>query len=382
MVHAAPSHPNLALVGQPHARAEMATPALVIELPALEANIAAMAAFARAHHVNLRPHAKTHKSAQIANRQVASGAVGVCTAKLGEAEALTAAGIKNILITSPIVTPNALHRLARLNGDSDGLIVTVDHADAIPGLADAARRSRKPIQVLVDLNIGLCRTGIAPGEQALALGRAVAGSPDLRLLGLQAYGGQLQHIEAYAERRAKSLAALEPVAATRDLYVRHGLPCSIISGSGTGTFRIDVAARVFTELQVGSYVFMDREYNDVKGEDGALGFQTALFVETSVISVNTPRIATTDAGLKSFATEAGPPPIHSGAPDGTTYFFFGDEQGGLSFASGSNGLALGARLRCVTPHCDPTVNLYDFYHVMDGDRLVALWPVDARGRSF
>jgi 3-hydroxy-D-aspartate aldolase len=382
MVHAAPSHPNLHLVGQADARARMATPALIVELGALEANIAAMADFASKHGVGLRPHAKTHKSAQIAKRQIAAGAVGACTAKLGEAEALTAAGVSNILITSPIVTPNALERLARLNAAAEGLIVVVDHPSAVDGLAEAGRRSGKPLQALVDLNIGLSRTGIAPGDAAVNLGKAVSASPDLRLAGLQAYGGHLQHIEDFAVRRAKGLAALEPVAATRDLFLKTGLPCSIVSGSGTGTFHIDVAARVFTELQVGSYVFMDREYNDVKGEAGGLGFQTSLFVETSVISIGTPGIATTDAGLKSFATEAGPPPIRSGAPEGTKYFYFGDEQGGLAFPPGSNGLPLGARVRCVTPHCDPTVNLYDFYHVMDGEKLVALWPVEARGRSY
>lgn len=382
MVHAAPSHPNLRLAGQVDARGRMATPALVIELSALEANIAAMADFAAANGVHLRPHAKTHKSAQIAKRQVAAGAIGACTAKLGEAEALTAAGIADILVTSPIVTPNALERLAQLNAVAQGLIVVVDHPSAVAGLANAAQRSGKPLQVLVDLNIGLSRTGTAPGDAALGLAKAVAAAPQLRLLGLQAYGGHLQHIEDFAQRRTKGLAALEPVAAARDLLLKNGLPCPIVSGSGTGTFRIDVSAKLFTELQVGSYVFMDREYNDVKGERGGLGFQTALFVETSVISVNTPGIATTDAGLKSFATEAGPPPLHSGAPEGTKYFFFGDEQGGLAFPPGSNGLPLGARLRCVTPHCDPTVNLYDFYHVMDGDRLVALWPVEARGRSY
>lgn len=387
MVHAAPSHPNLPLVGQADARGRMATPALVVELSALEGNIASMSAFASANGVALRPHAKTHKSAQIAKRQAAAGAIGICVAKLGEAEALTAAGIDNILVTSPIVTQNALERLARLNAAANGLIVTADHPNALPGLSDAGSRSGKPIKVLVDLNIGLSRTGIAPGDAAFALGQAVAASRHLRLLGLQAYGGHLQHIENFAERRTKALAALEPVAATRELFVKMGLPCSIVSGSGTGTFRIDVAAGVFTELQVGSYVFMDREYNDVNGDaiDGkvsGLGFQTSLFVEASVISANTPGIATTDAGLKSFATEAGPPPIHSGAPEGTRYFFFGDEQGGLAFSPGSNGLALGARVRCVTPHCDPTVNLYDFYHVMDGERLVALWPVEARGRSY
>jgi D-serine deaminase-like pyridoxal phosphate-dependent protein len=360
----------------------MATPALVVELSALNANVAAMAAFASAHGVQVRPHAKTHKCGQIARKQIAAGAVGVCTAKLGEAEALTAAGIANILVTSPIVTANALARLARLNAEATGLTVVVDHPSAVEGLAQAARRSGRSLQILVDLNIGLCRTGVAPGASALELGQAVARAPQLTLMGLQAYAGQLQHVEDFADRRTKSLAALESVAATRDQFVRNALPCPIVSGSGTGTFRTDVEARVFTELQVGSYVFMDREYNDVKGENGGLGFQTALFVETSVISANTPGIATTDAGLKSFATEAGPPPIHSGAPEGTKYFFFGDEQGGLAFSPGSNGLPLGARLRCVTPHCDPTVNLYDVLHVMDGDALVALWPVEGRGRAY
>jgi 3-hydroxy-D-aspartate aldolase len=382
MVHTAPSHPNLHLVGEADARARMATPALIVELPLLETNISTMSRFAAAHGVKLRPHAKTHKCSQIAKRQVEAGAIGICSAKLGEAEALTAAGIANILVTSPIVTPNSIARLARLNAEAVGLIVVVDHFSAVAGLAEAARQSGKPLQVLVDLNIGLCRTGIAPGDAALKLAEAVVGVPALQLLGLQAYGGQLQHIEDFAERRTKAIAALEPVAATRDLFQKHGLTCSIVSGSGTGTAQIDVQAGVFTELQAGSYVFMDREYNDVKGENGGLGFQTSLFVETSVISVGTPGIATTDAGLKSFATEAGPPPIHSGAPSGTKYFFFGDEQGGLAFSPGSNGTPLGSRLRCVTPHCDPTVNLYDFYHAMDGERLVALWPIEARGRSY
>lgn len=382
MVHAAPSHPNLHLVGRADARPQMATPALVVELPALNRNIAAMAAFAAAHGVKIRPHAKTHKCSQIARAQIAAGAVGLCVAKLGEAEAMTAAGLSGILVTSPVVTPNALARLGRLNAVAEGLIVTIDHIDMVPHLAAAAQASGRPLQVLVDLNIGLCRTGIAPGEAAATLGQAVAASPHLRLSGLQAYAGQLQHVEDYVERRAKSRAALEPVAATRDLFLTAGLPCPIVSGSGTGTFRIDAELRVFTEIQAGSYVFMDREYNDVKGDGGSLGFETSLFVETSVISVNTPGIATTDAGLKSFATEAGPPPISCGAPEGTKYFFFGDEQGGLAFAPGSNGLPLGARLRCVTPHCDPTVNLYDFYHVMDGEKLVALWPIEGRGRTF
>lgn len=382
MVHAVPSHPNLHLAGRADARTHLATPALVLDYPAFQANVAAMADFAAAHGVKLRPHAKTHKCAQIARAQVAAGAIGICVAKLGEAEALSAAGLSNILVTSPIVTVSGLRRLAVLNAQTEGLIVTIDHPDMVPVLAEAAQTSGKPLQVLVDLNIGLSRTGTMPGAKAIALAQLVAKHSGLRLLGLQAYAGQLQHVSDYAERRAKSLAVLEPVATTRDAMVKAGLPCFVVSGSGTGTCHIDVDARVFTELQVGSYVFMDREYNDVRGPAQGLGFATALFVETSVISINTPGIATTDAGLKSFATEAGVPPIHSGAPAGTKYFFFGDEQGGLAFAPGANGLSLGDRVRCVTPHCDPTVNLYSVLHVMQDDKLIALWPIEARGASY
>jgi D-serine deaminase-like pyridoxal phosphate-dependent protein len=382
MIHAGPSHPNLALVGKPDARGLMATPALIVDLPVLRSNIALMADFVRAHGVALRPHAKTHKCSQIARAQIASGATGICVAKLGEAEALTAAGIGGILITSPVVTAGALNRLAVLNAEAEGLLVVVDHPSLVEPLDEAGKRSGRELSVLVDVNMGLCRTGANPGEPSLQLAQAVTASRHLRLMGLQAYGGHLQHIAAYDERRAKALKALEPIAQTRDMLLKAGLPCPIISGSGTGTFRIDVEARVFTEYQAGSYIFMDREYHDVHGASGGLGFETSLFVETSVISVNTPGIATTDAGLKSFATEAGPPLIHDGAPDGAKYFFFGDEQGGLAFAPGSNGLPLGSRVRCVTPHCDPTVNLYDVVHVMEGDQLLALWPIEARGRSY
>jgi D-serine deaminase-like pyridoxal phosphate-dependent protein len=167
---------------------------------------------------------------------------------------------------------------------------------------------------------------------------------------------------------------------TRDLLVAHGLPCPIVSGGGTGTYNIDAEAQVFTELQAGSYIFMDKQYNEVTIANGApMPFETALFVQTTVISANTAGIATTDAGLKSFATEAGAPLIHAGAPDGATYFFFGDEQGGIFL--GNKKMAPGAVVTCSAPHCDPTVNLYDFYHVVDGDTLVDLWPIEARGRS-
>jgi D-serine deaminase-like pyridoxal phosphate-dependent protein len=164
--------------------------------------------------------------------------------------------------------------------------------------------------------------------------------------------------------------------------VAAGIPCPIVSGGGTGTFNIDPEARVLTELQAGSYIFMDKQYGEVRIANAApLSFEMSLFVQTTVISKTTPGLATTDAGLKSFATEAGAPIISSGAPEGANYFFFGDEQGGIILGGAEKALPLGAVLRCVVPHCDPTVNLYDAYHVVDGDRLVDIWPIEARGRS-
>lgn len=376
------SQPNERLIGRKDARKHLATPALILEIEPFERNIARMAAFSSKAGVKLRPHAKTHKSVEIARRQLAAGAIGQCCAKLGEAEVFAAHGLENLLITSPIVDRSAVGRLAQLNRTSHGLLVTIGDIVAVEALSAAAVESGRPLGVLVDLDIGLARTGTKPGDPALSLAQAVRAQPHLRLLGLQAYGGHLQHIEDFEERRTKNLRALESVAATKALLNAHGIDCPIVSGGGTGTCAIDVEANLFTELQVGSYVFMDREYNDVRATRGqSLGFDTALFIDTAVIHRAAPGLATTDAGLKSMATEAGPPPIVRGAPTGAKYFFFGDEQGGVLFDATQPGPQLGDRITCVTPHCDPTVNMHDVYHVMRDNELVALWSVTARGRG-
>jgi len=375
---------NQGLIGKPGSRGSMATPALVLDLSALAANIASMATHCGRHGLALRPHAKTHKCAEIARAQLAAGAVGICCAKLGEAEVLGAEGIGNILLTSPVVTAFAVERLMALNARMPDLIVAVDNPENATVLANAAEAAGKPLQVVMDLDVGLHRTGIRPGDAAHALARQIEESPHLLFKGLQAYAGHLMHIEAYEERREKSLAVMKMLGDMRDRLAKDGIGCDILTGGGTGTFDIDVEAGVLTELQGGSYIFMDKQYNDVEGPDGtSLGarFQTSLFVQMSVVSNNTPKLATTDAGFKSFSTDAEPPVLSSGAPDGAKYFFFGDEQGGILLSSENEKLALGTVLTAVTPHCDPTVNLYDCYHVVDGDTLVAIWPIEARGKS-
>jgi len=372
---------NAPLIGIPGSRWTLQTPALVIDLDILERNIAAMAEHARKNKIALRPHAKTHKCSEIAKAQIAAGARGICCAKLGEAEALAEAGIDSILLTSPVVTEAGIARLVALNGRIGELMAVCDNAEIATRLAAAAKASGKILKIVVDIDPGMGRTGIRPGAGALALVEQIAKSGSLEFTGLQCYAGQVQHMESPNERRDKSLSVMKELAALRDQIKARGLNSTIVSGGGTGTFDIDTDAKTLTELQVGSYVFMDRQYNDVWEKPGErVPFETSLFVQTTVISANREGLATTDAGFKSFATDAGNPIIASGAPAGASYFFFGDEQGGVLYA-GPPALKPGDVLTCVVPHCDPTVNLYDRYHAVRGDTLEAIWKIEARGRS-
>lgn len=373
---------NAPLIGKSNGARELATPALVIDLNAFGRNLIAMQEHCNRVGLKLRPHAKTHKSVEIARRQIDAGAIGQCCAKLGEAEALADGGIDGLLVTSPVVTAQAFARVAKLNRRLSDFMIVADSVACVEGYVQAGRASGKTLKMLVDVDIGLHRTGTRPGEAALELAKQVVASKDLQFMGLQGYAGQLQHVPEFPDRRTQSLAALKVLGETRDLLVANGIACPIVSGGGTGTYNIDAEARVFTELQAGSYIFMDKQYCEVKIDNMApLPFDSALFVQSTVISANMPGLVTTDAGLKSFATEAGSPVLHSGAPEGASYFFFGDEQGGIMLGGTDRHLSVGSVVSCTAPHCDPTVNLYDAYHVVDGDRLVAIWPVDARGKS-
>jgi len=374
--------PNAGLIGRPGSRATLDTPALVLDLDALERNIAAMAAHARAAGVALRPHAKTHKSAEIARRQVAAGAIGISCVTLGEAEVMVHAGIPGVHITSPQVTKPKIARLMALNRNSPlGLSVAVDNPENLQALSEASSSSGKRLRVMIDFSAGHNRTGCATPADALALARASREAAFIEISGIQSYSGQLQHVAIRAERRARVLEQAEILRGlVRDLE-REGIAVPVVSGGGTGSFDLDPEARVFTELQVGSYVFMDVDYlRAMKDGRNAPPFETSLFVQTAVVSVNAREYVTTDAGLKCFATDGPLPEPALGAPPGSRYEFFGDEHGKLFVPPGSARPGLGAHIECVTPHCDPTVNLHDFYHVVRGDTLVDIWSIEARGK--
>jgi D-serine deaminase-like pyridoxal phosphate-dependent protein len=365
----------------PFPRADLPTPALMLDRAALDRNIARMAAFAAARGMKLRPHAKTHKSADIGRRQIDAGAVGLCCAKLGEAEALAGEGLTGLHLTSPVVAPGAIARLKALNGRADGLSVVVDHPANVRQLDAANAGAARPLTVLIDVDPGDRRTGVASAEAAVALAREIAACAALSLGGVQYYCGSQQHIQSFGERRAAIVERTDYLGTVLEALTSAGFAIAVVTGGGTGSFMIDAALGVLTELQVGSYVFLDREYGDCElaGGDGPV-FEPSLFVDATVISANAEGRVTIDAGPKALAADAGPPGIVGMLAPDADYAFMGDEHGAIVSAEGPLP-GLGDRVTLLPGHCDPTVNLYDFYHVREGDMVVEIWAVTARGRS-
>lgn len=367
---------TLALIGQPGSRRRIPTPAAVLDLDGFEANIALMAGRARTAGLALRPHAKSHKCARVALRQIETGAVGVCCAKLAEAEALAAAGVKSILVTSPIAGDAPSARAAGLAGRIADFRIVLDHPDAAAELGAAAQST---IQVLVDVDVGLGRTGVHDVEQARAVGRAIATQPNLRLIGVQGYGGHWQHM-AGANARADAVAAgMARLQATAQALRADGHDIAVLTGGGTGTFTADAAQGLLTEVQPGSYAFMDREYRDALGTDPEGAFVQSLTIAATVISVNHPHWVTVDAGLKAFSTDGPLPQAVTPGFEGCGYRFFGDEHGRLTRPA--HPVGRGERVAFAPGHIDPTLDRYDVLHLVRGEVLEAVVPLEARGAS-
>jgi D-serine deaminase-like pyridoxal phosphate-dependent protein len=367
---------TLALVGQPGSRQLIPTPAAVLDLDAFERNLALMQARANAAGLKLRPHAKSHKCAALARAQIDAGAVGVCCAKLAEAEALAAAGIGAILVTSPIAGAAAAARAAALATQITDFRIVVDHAD---GAAELAAAATLPIQVLIDVDVGLGRTGVASAEQAAAVARAILAQPNLRLIGVQGYGGAWQHIKGANERAAAVAEGMKRLAAATAAVRDAGGTVQVVTGGGTGTFTADVAQGVLTEVQPGSYAFMDREYRDALGADPEGAFEQSLTIAATVISANQPKWVTIDAGLKAFAADGPAPQPLTPKFAGSTYRFFGDEHGMLTRPEAP--VARGERVDLAPGHIDPTLDRYDVLHLVRGDVLEAIVPIEARGAA-
>jgi D-serine deaminase-like pyridoxal phosphate-dependent protein len=361
---------------------DLPTPSLLVDLDRLEANIARMAEYTKSRGIGLRPHAKTHKCAEIARRQIQAGALGVCTATIREAEALAAEGIAGLLITSETVGPNKIHRLIRLTKQHPDTMAVVDHPQQAEQLSEAAQAAKVQLNIMIDIDPGGRRTGIEPGEKAVSLAKKVDQLPNLKLRGVHGYSGPSSHVEGFEARSEHSAKVMGPVIESFRAMQRAGLPAEIMSGSSTGTYNIDPSFDGMTEMQVGSYVFMDVDYRRIGGQSGLVydDFQPALTVLATVISKNHEDRATTDAGLKAFATDRkfGPEVV---GMRGITYRFGGDEHGILEWENPSRGIRLGDKVELLVPHCDPNVNLYDRIVCVRGDEVQEVWKVTARGHA-
>jgi D-serine deaminase-like pyridoxal phosphate-dependent protein len=363
-----------ARIGDPLAAVE--TPALVVDLDAFEHNLDLMANAVRGSGLDLRPHAKAHKCPDIAKAQIARGAIGICCQKVDEAAVFVAAGIANVLVTNEIVAPAKIARLAAL-AKSATIGVLVDDARVIPDLSAAATLAGGTLHAYVEIDVGLHRCGVAPGAAAVPLARAIAMAPGLRFRGLQAYHGGAQHLRTPDERRAAIAAASRFAADTRALIEQAGIDCPVVTGAGTGTWQLERDSHVYTELQPGSYVFMDADYGrNALGRDEH-AFEHSLYVLATVISTPAPERAIVDAGLKSMAFDSGLPLVHVGR--GLEYVKASDEHGVLRVDPALASPALGERVWLIPGHCDPTANLYDWIVGMRGERVECVWPVAARG---
>ncbi len=358
--------------------AEVDTPALLVDRRALDANIAALALYVRTYApgVRLRPHAKTHKSPDIARRQVAAGAVGVCCQTVGEMEAMVAGGIADVVLTNQVANAGKAGRLAALVGQAR-VTVCIDHPAQVSLLAAAARAAGTTLGVLVEIDVGGKRCGASSVEMATILAGTVTKSAGLHLTGLQAYHGRAQHMRTSAERRNAIAGASNTAADIAKSIRRSGIICETITGAGTGTFEFEVGSNVYTELQCGSYVFMDADYSrNVRDDDSRTpSFQQSLTVLTTVISTPASDRAVCDAGLKAMSLDSGPPSL--ALHPGLAFVGASDEHSTLHVQPGVS-MQPGDQVRIVPGHCDPTVALHDWLVAHEDGVVTDLWPI-ARG---
>lgn len=351
---------------------EIPTPALVVDLHAMERNIQRMAEFYAASSSKLRPHFKAHKTPAIAKRQLAAGSCsGLTCATVGEAEVVLRDELTDdVLIANEVIGPGKAARVAELAARA-GVKVAVDSEAGLDGIAEAARARGVEVGVLVDVDVGLPRCGIAPGEPALELARRVDAVGGVRLRGLMGYEGHVVGIEDRGERTARAAKAMDKLLSTAALVRESGLPCEIVSAGGTGTYDITGGMEGITEIQAGSYVLMDTAYAKLD-----IPFEQAFSILSTVLSRPKPERCVTDAGLKACAVDHGNPSVKEGA--GAAVLFLSDEHATITLPP-ERAIAVGDSIELWPSHIDPTINLHDVMYALDGDDVVEVWPIAARG---
>lgn len=356
---------------------ELDTPTLLVDLDLVEANCAALLQELRGTGVSARPHLKTAKSPEIARILLAAGAAGFCVAKLGEAEVLAAAGIDDLLITSEIAGAPKLARLAALHQRYPHIRIVTDSSIGAQALNAACAGAKHPLEVLIELDVGQQRCGVMPGEPALGLAREIASLPNLRLVGLQGYEGHLQHVADPEEKIERVQQAMQQLTSTAELLRSAGFDIQVVTTGGTGTYPICASYPGVTEVQPGSFVFLDVAYRNALGPTAR--YRNALVVLATVISRPHPQRAVVDAGLKSLSNDMGNPQPRDLA--GVNYRPGGDEYGILEWSAETPiELAIGDQVALLPSHIDTTVNLHDLYQVHRGGQVLATWPVATRGK--
>jgi D-serine deaminase-like pyridoxal phosphate-dependent protein len=360
-------------------RHEIPTPALLLDLDAFEDNINRMSSHLKARNKAFRPHGKTHKCPEVAKALIKAGAIGCCAARLSEAEVFAASGIPGLLITTAVIGKEKIARAVALANRAPDTIFVVDDRQNVRDINDAAGKRKEPIKLAVDLFFG--RTGIAPGQPAVELAQLIDSLPHVAFVGLQSYDGAAAHTTPFDARAMRTKTTMGKAVETRTMIERAGIACPLVTGGSTGTYRFDSENPGMTELQPGSFVFMDMEYGTIGGPDGSeyRDFKNALTVVTAVVS-RPPGFAIVDGGYKAFSTDRPFTPEPVGI-DGVTYGWAGDEHGRLDVSNASRDLKVGDRVEFIPPHVDPTVNLYDSIYALRGDRVEAIWPIAARGKS-
>ena len=362
---------------------ELDTPALCVDLDALEANIAKMQNTTSLNGIASRPHAKTHKTPVIAQMQLDTGSVGICVAKVSEAETMFQNGINEILMTTTNVTATKIRRAMKLREKCQGFIQATDSADNARLLSEAATSMSISADVVVDVDPGGNRTGVTPRQPALELAQLVDQLPGLTLRGLLCYDGGSQHVKGFDQRKAQTLGRLYEASETYDLFNSSGLSTEIFSGGGTGTYNIDHETRGLTDIQVGSYVFMDAQYIDIGGESSDeiySDFQPALTILTTVLNDQYEGRATTDAGAKACTINR--PWSRIKGESGISYSSGSDEFGTIRYEpNASRTYKVGDTVELIVSHCDPVVNLYNQMYAIRDDKVEAVWQISARGMS-
>lgn len=362
---------------------EIQTPCLILDLDALESNIRKMGDYAKAHGMRHRAHGKMHKSVDVLKlQQELGGACGVCCQKVSEAEVFARAGIKDILVSNQVRDPAKIDRLARLPRFGARIIVCLDDVANVADLSAAAQKHGTQLDCFVEIDCGAGRCGVKTTPEVVAIAKAVAAAPNLRFAGIQAYQGAMQHIDGFAERRAKLDAAIAQVKDAVEGLRREGLEPELVSGGGTGSYQFESGSGIYNELQCGSYAFMDADYGRILDENGqridAGEWKNALFILTSVMSHAKADKAICDAGLKAQSVDSGLPFVYG--RDDVKYIKCSDEHGVIDDPDGK--LKVNEKLRLVPGHCDPTCNVHDWYVGVRNGKVETLWPVSARGKAY